>query len=381
MSEVFASVGELSASRVRLVVANTGPWWAECDFEDDAALSGRVELQLGELKLSGTVVPQYGGTHALRRQATIIAGAAGWGASVAPKDYHNDAGVKARTVAEDAARAVGEALGTFTPGAERVGIDYVRQAGPASRALEDVAGEAAWWVDYAGVTHVGARSARSADPAEYEVLEYEPRARVAMLAVDDLTKVGIGSVLVDRLDEPQTVRELEVLVEGGKLRVKAWCGGTDRGEGRLAGVLRGIVERLAGTQLFARYRYRVVLQAGDGRLSLQAVRKRPGLPDVLPISIWPGIAAAEIAPELGTEVLVEFIEGDAAQPAVTGFQSAADGAVEVAYKGADVEVALPPAVFTGTIGGAPATGVLAFPLSSTKGVVTAGSPRLKVKPQ
>ena len=380
MTEVFASVGTLSASKVRLVVANSGPWWAECDFEDDAALAGRVVLKVGELNLSGTVVPQYGGAHALRRQATIVAGAGRWSALVAPKDYHNDAGVKSRNVADDAARAVGETLGTFTPGADRVGIDYVRQAGPASRALEDVIGDAAWWVDYAGVTQVGVRAAVAVDPAACEVLEYDARARVALLGVDDLSKVSIGSILSDRLDEPQTIRELEIVVEGGALRVKAWCGGDERGEGRLATVLRGIVERLAGMQLFGCYRYRVVQQAGDGRLSLQAVRSRPGLPDILPISIWPGIAAAELKPEEGNEALVDFVEGDAAQPVVRSFQTADGATVEVAYKGADVEVLLPPAVFSGTIGGTPATGVLTFPLGKTKGTVTAGSPRLKVVP-
>jgi hypothetical protein len=143
--------------------------------------------------------------------------------------------------------------------------------------------------------------------------------------------------------------------------------------------------------VFGLYRYRVVRMASDGRVELQAVRRIVGLPDLLPISQWPGVAGthAELAP--GTVVLVEFVEGDRGMPVITHFvgKDGSDftpvslvlGGIDgppAARSGDAVEVLLPPAVFSGTIGGAPASGVLTFPLMKTSGTITAGSAKVKI---
>ena len=314
-AEAYASVNGQRLTAVRLVVPNVGPWHAECDFEVAPELDGAVKLKLGALELSGTITE--GGTFGLQRKVRIVAGAGGWGSSVPAKDYHNDAGIKARNVAEDAAREVGERLGTFLPAAERIRSDYVRQSGPAAQALVDVLGGVAWWVDYEGATNAGPRPAVAVDPKGYEVLAYDPRERVVTLAVDNLGAVRIGSILEERLDVPQTVRELEITVRD-EVRVFAWCGGSELGPGRLAGLLQAITETTTRRRLFGKYRYRVVRMRGD-RVELQAYTSRPGLPDVLPVSMWPGVAGAHAELAAGAGVLVEFIEGDRAQPMVTGF--------------------------------------------------------------
>lgn len=316
MTEVFATVEGHRVSALLLTVPNQGPWHADVDFEGEPEISGRVTLWIGGLALSGTI---DGGTFGLQRKARIVAGAGGWGTVVPAKDYHNDAGIKARTIAEDAARAAGEQLGTFIPAALRVGVDYVRQAAPAAQALVDVLGGVPWWVDYDGITLAGARPAVGLDPAAYEVLAYDPRERVVTLAVDDPSKVRIGSIISERMDVPQVVREFELRLGGEhELRVTAWCGGSELGPGRVAGLLQSITEGTIRRRLYGKYRYRVVRMASD-RVELQVASARAGLPDVLPISMWPGVAGAhaELAP--GAEVLVEFIEGDRAQPIVTGF--------------------------------------------------------------
>ena len=58
--------------------------------------------------------------------------------------------------------------------------------------------------------------------------------------------------------------------------------------------------------------------SGD-RVELQAMRRGGDLPDVLPVSMVPGLAGAhaELAP--GAEVLVQFIDGDRRYPIVTHF--------------------------------------------------------------
>lgn len=314
----YATVDGEPLVSARVHVPSRGPWFADVEFESAPELSGRVTLRLGELELVGTIDPSHDGTHAGHRRSRIVAGAGGWGTLLAPKAYHNDAGVRARTVAQDAAREAGEELADDPLLEERVGVDYVRQAGPASRVLEDVLRGAGWWVDYDGVTRVGTRTATTVAANTYEVLEYVPDERVVVLAVDDLRAVGVGSVLTERLDTPQTVSELEINVPADRVRVKAWTGGGESSRGRLEDALRSIVRRSTDDRLFGAWRYRVVQMSGD-RVELQAVRRDAGLPDVLPVSMWPGLAGAHAELTGGAEVLVEFIEGDRTMPVIRGF--------------------------------------------------------------
>lgn len=373
----LVTLGGEGVASATLHVPNVGPWFADLELEDAPALTGKQTLKIGERAFVGTIDPRYDGTFGDRRRCRLVAGAGGWGKPVKAKDYHNDAGAKARAVADDAAREVGEALGTFAPAADRVGSDYVREARAASVALEDAAAGVPWWVDYVGVTHVRAREATKVAADAYEVVTFEPKSRIVSLVVDDVAAISIGSTLTERLDAPQVVRELEICVDASGIRVAAWCGGVPSARGRLASVLEALVEAVLARKLFGKYRYRVVKAGGDARLTLQAVRKGAGLPDLLPIVVWPGFAAGEINPREGSLVLVEFLEGDRKLPAVTNFMTETGG-IEVAYKGASVELLLPPAVFSGTVGGAPATGVLTFPLVKTMGTITGGTPRLKV---
>jgi hypothetical protein len=318
MTAPFATLDGHRLTAVRLTIGNTGPWHAEVDFEGEPEVSGRVTMKLGALELVGTLVAEQSGTFGLQRKARLVAGGGGWASELGRKAYHNDAQVKAQTVAADAARECGETLGTFVPSAERIGVDFVRDVGPASRVLERVIGGAPWWVDYAGVTQVGPRAAVSATTGTYEVLAYEPRDRLATLAVDDLTTVGIGSILTDRLDAPQTVRELEVVVTADEVRVMVWCGGSEAGPGNLAGLLTAIARKATDGPLFGKYRYRVVRMSAD-RVECQAVRAGAGLPDVLPVSMWAGVAGAHAELTPGAEVLLEFIEGDRTMPILAGF--------------------------------------------------------------
>ncbi len=301
-----------------LHVPNVGPWWADVTFEGAPDLSGAVVFNLGPLALSGSIDPTHDGTFGDQRLSRIVAGGGGWGTLVAPQHYHNDGGVRALSVAQDAARAAGETLGDFAPAADVVGVDYVRQSGPASRVLEDVIGGVAWWVGYDGVTRVGARETSEADPADYQILDFDPADKLATIAIDDLSKVGIGSILSETLDAPLTVFELEVRVGVDSSRTTAWGGGDHHTRGRLTGVLRDIVRRAVSDRLYGKYRYRVIQMSGV-RVELQAVAQIAGLPDVIPVSMKPGAAGAHAKLTGGSIVIVEFIDGLRTMPIVTAF--------------------------------------------------------------
>lgn len=325
MTDTFASVNGQRITAAQLLVSNVGPWVLDCDFEGEPVLSGLVEVVLGTLKLAGTLVETQTGTFGLQLKGRIVGGNASWGKTVAAKDYHNDAGVKARLIAEDVAREVGERLGTFADAPERVGIDYVRPATRASSVIETVAGRGvAWWVDFAGVTQVGKRIARVLDKSAYEVLFYDPRTNIATIALDDPAAMFIGATISERLDTPKTVRDYTITLDGDRFHVTAWCGGSTFDRGRLAGLLAELAESAAAKLLFGKYRYRVLRMLGD-RVELQAVRHDAGLPDILPVALWPGVPGVETVLSSGAEVLVEFVEGDRTMPIVTHFAGKNDG--------------------------------------------------------
>lgn len=320
----FANVNGETALEAVLHVPNVGPWWAEVVFETAPELSGQVTLALGALELTGTISPNEDGTYSEQRRSRIVAGAGGWGSPIEAQHYHNDAGVGALRVAQDAARLVGETIGSFNVSETDLGVDYVRTAGLASIALENAVNGTPWHVDYEGNTNVGERSSAEANNSDYQVLDFDPREGMATLAVDDLTTIVVGSVISEGLDSAETISALRVEVSIDSVCVFAWTGGTLGARGRIAGALRGIIKRVNDDKLFGKYRYRVVQMSGD-RVELQIVRTASGAPDILPISMRPGVAGAHAKLTGGSIVLVEFVEGDRRWPIVTAFAGKDEG--------------------------------------------------------
>jgi hypothetical protein len=397
-AEAFATLNGYAVAGLTLQAAEQGPWWAEVDLENVAEKLTNgpgAKLVINGLTLSCAL--EGVGTHGQAKSCRAVAGGGGWGKQIAKHGYSNDAAVKARTVADDAARAAGETIGTFEPGADRLTAKYVRQAGAASIALEDAAGGSIWWVDYAGKTNVAKeRPTAAAKASDYEVLAYNPRTQVVELGVTGLT-VGVGSVISERLDAPATIRAVTLKLTGRKLTMTAVCG-EPRTTNAIEVLLKRIVERIMNGRLFGKYRYRVVSMTADGRVNVQAVAKSAGVPDLLRVEQWPGVAGAHATLTNGAIIAVEFLEGRRDLPIVCGYaglQSAAyvpervtfgaedpSTAIEVAYKGATVKVLTPPAVFQGTIvvGGvpSPAVGAVVWPSAFTLGVIEVGSPKVRV---
>jgi hypothetical protein len=175
MGESALQVNGRSVAAAKIFVPGEGVWFADLDLADDAPLTGAVSITLGGSTLRGTVDDSASGVFGLRRHIRVIGGAAGWRKEIKPTGYTNDAGVRASTVANDAAKACGETLGTFAGGVERLGSHYLRNAGPASRTVEDAARGVPWWVDYAGVTQVSARTVTTPAPESYETISYDPQ--------------------------------------------------------------------------------------------------------------------------------------------------------------------------------------------------------------
>lgn len=310
----FAHVAGVSAEPLTIRVPPSGPWYAEAELESDTPIAGRVDVMVGSVTFKGSV--DVHGRFGSRGATRVVAGAGSWASTVTKKHYHSDAGVRTSLVAGDLAREVGETLAnSIFPGSERVGIDFVRAKGPASRALRQAIGTASWWVDYAGITQVGRRVPTEVT-ADYEVLTADPHARTATISVDSVDAIQVGSILRDKLPDPLVVWGLTIRVAAGKVRIEVW-GGTDQIGRALVAIAR---EAFPRHNFMCPYRYRVTDMVAS-RVRLQAVKAAPGLPDILHVSVLPGLAGGAAVFQSGTLVLVEFIEGDPAQPIVTHFEA------------------------------------------------------------
>jgi hypothetical protein len=222
----FATLNGQRVIAAHVHVPGFGAWVADVALDDQAASppTGQVTLVVGDLTLTGTVLPAASGTFNQKGWYRIIAGAGRWSTILPSKGYHNDAGMKASLVINDVAREAGETIGTFTD-ATLQGVDFVRQAGPASRIFVEALGNGInWWVDYAGTTQVGMRATSTpAAGADYDLIEYHPDSRIAVFATETPSVLTIGAMITNpRLVAPVTIRELDISLTATSLRVSAW---------------------------------------------------------------------------------------------------------------------------------------------------------------
>ncbi len=377
----FLSVGGQPAATMQLIVPAEGPWFADFVLHDEVNVTGAVEVIVGEVSLQGTVDDRYSGNYGLSGAARVVAGANGWRDLLPAKTYHNDLRVRAEDIAQDAATEAGETLGSFAGSDLTVGVDYLRNAGPASRTLADAAGTATWWVDYDGITHVGTRTGSAIDPEL--VVDFDPAAKVATLVVDQLTLAPGDSITIE--GQSLVIRELQIEIKDASFLVKAWVG-EPTAPGRIVKSLRRIVERLTDGKLHGVYRYRVTGMTGQ-RVNLTPVDTTLGLPDALLVSMFPGVPGADADLTTGSQALVQFVDGHRGQPVVTQFVGPdgenpnpeklrlLGGGKPLAGVGDSITVLLPPIVpIVGTINATtPFTGTMDLSLTPVVGVIDTGS--------
>lgn len=290
-----------------------GLWWASASLDAEVTLSGVVTLTIADLTLTGTIVS--GGPSKGRSHYRIVAGKGGWSSTVPAVHYTNDAGVKYSKVLDDLARAAGETITDIPTGT--VGTAWVRPSDPASRVLELLFPKN-WYVDEAGVTHIGARTS-AALATKATIVTTDPARGVVVLAADSIATILPG-VTVEGLEAVDVLHE--VTADG--LRSTIWGEGRSAGSRRLAALKALVLGFVPDLKFRGVYEYRVVLQGGivgpPGRCDLQAVRVSLGMPDLRRVAIRPGVPGANAKLALGSRVLVAFVNADPARPVIVGFE-------------------------------------------------------------
>lgn len=299
-------------TRVRKVTSWTGNWIAYCDVDDDL-LSGAVTLSIDEQPFIGTIDPRYSGKIGERSHVAIVGGAGGWDRILPAKHWHNDGGVTRATVVKATASEIGEVFAGG--GLERLGTEFVRPAGPASRVFASLP----WFVDDAGKTYAQGRAVTLA-PSDVQISEFDPSQKTARILTG--TAVQPGWKFVDDRFGELIARDVEQTWTAEGASALVWCG--QREESRLSGLFAAAVREFANVAALKAYRYRVFEMDGE-RVKLQAVR-RTGLdyaPDLVPCEIMFGAPGCSATLTPGQEVVVEFEDGNTSKPFVRGFKGKA----------------------------------------------------------
>lgn len=310
---ISLAVNQTNAMSVRIINPAVGPWivLADLDLKSSSPLpKGPAIVKIAKETLRGTVDETGTGRFGEKARVRIVAGADGWSKDAPRQDFINDAGVKSNVVITATAGSVGESAVDEAP--VDLGTNhYVRTEARASRVLDG----RIWYVDALGVTHiVKARTSRKPSK-DVEILSYDPDQRIARLSADSI--VWPGTILTDPRFDETIIRDVEQTFDENGARVVAYCASTEGT--RLVTALTTMVEEFGRLATLRVYQYRIVQQNVDGRLYLQAVRKAAGVPDLLPVTIFPGMAGDSADHTPGTLCLVTFLEGDYTRPIVFAF--------------------------------------------------------------
>jgi hypothetical protein len=325
----FCTLNGLRVLRGSLVLPRTGRWHADLVVDTNAALTGPVKIAFGDgaMTFSGTVY--RGSVFADTFHCRIVAGANGLAKKLPAKFYQ---GVPLRLPLQDLLAEAGETMSASADEAvlARLLPKWTRTAGAAAHALAELAdvGEASWRFMPNGSLWIGREGWLELE-FPHQLLRSDP--------ADD--RIELASELP--LLRPGVVfggRRISAVVHSfgpDKTRSEAWIerdSVLDRFKGSLVSIIRSVMNEV---DYHKPYPARVVVQDADGTLQLKPDSDRiPGLTGV-PIRYGiPGVTARVPA---GTRCIVEFENGDARAPIVTGFEPGA--LIELSFDGGSRKIA------------------------------------------
>ncbi len=373
---LFASLNGTPVTRARVVLPFTGIWHADVWLDRVVDVSGPQTLLVAGLSLTCAVVRAVDFTG--QRMLRVVGGAGGW--SQVPATPLFWAQAQLSTILGDVANAVGEQVNVQ---ADRQVTPFcvLDGATPASRALQDLAGDG-WWVDAAGVAQVGVRPAPAiASPFTLRDVDGPPGIyHVDTEAVGD----WMPGATFSGPTGSGTISRTTLLLDSGRLTVEVMiplvaATPTDR----LRDAVRDILGQLMPSWIYlSTWSYTVESSSGGpSNVTIDAKPDDPRLPPVTGLPLRADASGSVATPANGSKVLVGFIGGDRFSPEIRGLDGSTapqnlwigQGSNPIARLGDQVQVFLPPAMpFVGvdTAGAVTGTITVAAPVS---GVITQGS--------
>ncbi len=303
------TLGGHVCARGTVAVPAWGTWWADANLTEDVTISGAQVLTIADVQANGVIMS--GGASNGRSSYRMVGGRGGWGKPLKRRAYPNETGVKVANVLRDAAAECGETIADLP--STVLGPNFVRPEGPAFATLNLLAPQN-WYVDFAGVTHIGQRPATTFTGPGART-RIDRAARVVEIAIEDekIAALVPGVTLPDVPMNPAT--DVEYSFDANRLSVRVY--GKSRTTARLDAYRRIFLALFPELRYAGHFEYRVVIQAGE-RFHLQPVRVATGMPDLLSVPMRPGVAGMKntMGPALGEQVLVVFADRDPSRPCI-----------------------------------------------------------------
>jgi hypothetical protein len=301
----LASINGNTCTQARMQISAWGNWWLDVDMVDPVLLAGPVSIAFADIAAQGTIAS--GGVANGKAAYRIGGGALGWGKQLKAKGYANDAGVKLATVLGDAAQECGETLADIP--ATRLGTNYARGGVPerssnSGSALLNALAPRNWYVDFAGVTHIGQRPTTIYTGAGARS-RVDPQGAIIELATETIGALVPGVVV----DGSQPASDIEYMLDATRLTVRVYAGRASSPASRFNEALAKIVESLFPDMRWrGTYEFRVIDQNGE-RFDLQPVRVATGMPDLSNVPVR-GPAGVKAIVQPGELVCVSFLDAD-----------------------------------------------------------------------
>ena len=321
-----------SVVKGHLVHLCRGAWVLDVELGADSLQqngppSGKCVVVFGGVAMQGTIDPDSSGTFGPTGRVRIVAGAGGWSNNPPAQDWHADNGVLSTIVYQSVAAAVGETLVDIVP--VPLGVDVVCSSDePASAVFRDKP----WFVDVMGITFAGSRPPAVADPS-LVIRDWDPVHQMATFSCDSLLLPN--TPLIDpRLNGVFTAYNVEQVFDANGSTGWAWAASPALPGSEPTLIIDELKAAVLGwtrAAFLRTYRYRLITYQGNGpgggppRMALQAVTLSAGVPNILPIAPWSGVAGVVSTLAPSQEVLVVFENADPTLPRVVGFSLIAGG--------------------------------------------------------
>jgi hypothetical protein len=324
-----------STVRATLPRYGVGSVWATLATADAVATTpGGARLEVAGLVLVGTVKRQ--GERSGLRSVEIELGYGGWSRPVPATGKGGGlyAGnlVRLEAVAGSIALAAGERVELAAGVDRKLGEVVAARLGAVdagallSQACASPAGATVvpWWVDVDGTTRLGARTGAAVTAKAVDV---DDLARAYSYAEDDAAQLLPGATV-----DGSPIVELRIEASGTEVREVATVAVGEEEPHTFAALMRRLILRVIGPHVSARTIYRYVVRDvdDDGRIRATPVRSLLA-PTLEGLRVWPGIAGARCTPKEGSEILVQFADGDpvASAACVVGFSPADIGTLAI----------------------------------------------------
>lgn len=324
-------------SEVRATLPRYGVWsaWATLATADAVAETpGGATLEVAGLTLIGTVKRQ--GERNGLRSVELEGGFGGWSRPVTADGQGGGlrAGnlVQLSAVAQSIAGKAGETVVMGSGVDRKVGEVVAARLGAVdagallSQACASPAGASVvpWWVAPDGTTRLETRTGAAVTAKAVDV---DDLARSYVYAEDDALQLLPGATI-----DGSPIVELRIDVGGDTVREVATVAIADEEPHTVAALFRRLILRVVGPHVSARTLYRYVVRNVDvaGRIRATPVRSLLA-PTLDGVRFWPGIAGGRCVPKEGTEVLIQFADGDpvASAACIVGFSPAVAGTAAI----------------------------------------------------